>query len=232
MVADAMRPYVTERRLRRVRRDAPRTRARAPCASSDCTFPELAAMTVDECAGDRRRLASSRRARRRSCGISVAEVAAASPFPRRPSASDISRSTAAPTRSRAARRSASAWRPSSARTCAAPATCSTSRPSGSTRATTRCLLESLRTLVERRNTVLVVEHDEATIAAADLVVDLGPGAGRDGGAARRRRDAGGDRGRSELAHGPLPARAARARPPGASPPTASVSRSTTRPRTI
>ncbi|MCC6764106.1 MAG: excinuclease ABC subunit UvrA [Deltaproteobacteria bacterium] len=44
------------------------------------------------------------------------------------------------------------------------------------------LLESLRTLVERRNTVLVVEHDEATIAAADLVVDLGPGAGRDGGA--------------------------------------------------
>ncbi|MEB2283911.1 MAG: hypothetical protein B6D46_08485 [Polyangiaceae bacterium UTPRO1] len=44
------------------------------------------------------------------------------------------------------------------------------------------LLESLRTLVSRRNTVLVVEHDEATIAAADLVVDLGPGAGREGGA--------------------------------------------------
>ncbi len=44
------------------------------------------------------------------------------------------------------------------------------------------LLASLRTLVERRNTVLVVEHDEATIAAADLVVDLGPGAGRNGGA--------------------------------------------------
>jgi excinuclease ABC subunit A len=43
------------------------------------------------------------------------------------------------------------------------------------------LLESLRTLVSRRNTVVVVEHDEATIAAADLVVDLGPGAGRDGG---------------------------------------------------
>ncbi len=44
------------------------------------------------------------------------------------------------------------------------------------------LLQSLRTLVDRRNTVLVVEHDEATIAAADLVVDLGPGAGRHGGA--------------------------------------------------
>src|SRR5205085_3147568 len=44
------------------------------------------------------------------------------------------------------------------------------------------LLESLRALVDRGNTVLVVEHDEATIAAADLVVDLGPGAGRHGGA--------------------------------------------------
>lgn len=43
------------------------------------------------------------------------------------------------------------------------------------------LLTSLRTLVDRRNTVLVVEHDEDTIAAADLVVDLGPGAGRHGG---------------------------------------------------
>ena len=43
------------------------------------------------------------------------------------------------------------------------------------------LLASLRTLVDRHNTVLVVEHDEDTIAAADLVVDLGPGAGRHGG---------------------------------------------------
>jgi excinuclease ABC subunit A len=43
------------------------------------------------------------------------------------------------------------------------------------------LLKSLRSLVDRRNTVLVVEHDEATIAAADLIVDLGPGAGRLGG---------------------------------------------------
>ncbi len=43
------------------------------------------------------------------------------------------------------------------------------------------LLATLRTLTERRNTVVIVEHDEATIAAADLVVDLGPGAGRAGG---------------------------------------------------
>src|SRR5438445_10559964 len=31
------------------------------------------------------------------------------------------------------------------------------------------------------NTVIVVEHDEETIRAADHVVDLGPGAGEDGG---------------------------------------------------
>jgi excinuclease ABC subunit A len=42
----------------------------------------------------------------------------------------------------------------------------------------------LRTLIALRdigNTVIVVEHDEETIRSADWVVDLGPGAGRDGG---------------------------------------------------
>ncbi len=43
------------------------------------------------------------------------------------------------------------------------------------------LLETLRTLRDLGNTVLVVEHDEDTIRAADWVVDLGPGAGRHGG---------------------------------------------------
>ena len=43
------------------------------------------------------------------------------------------------------------------------------------------LLLTLRKLVDSGNTVLVVEHDEATIRSADLVVDLGPGAGRRGG---------------------------------------------------
>jgi excinuclease ABC subunit A len=43
------------------------------------------------------------------------------------------------------------------------------------------LLASLRDLRDRGNSVLVVEHDEATIRAADWVVDLGPGAGPDGG---------------------------------------------------
>ncbi len=43
------------------------------------------------------------------------------------------------------------------------------------------LLGALRQLRDRGNTVIVVEHDEATIEAADLVVDLGPGAGSHGG---------------------------------------------------
>jgi excinuclease ABC subunit A len=43
------------------------------------------------------------------------------------------------------------------------------------------LLRTLRRLEEAGNTVLIVEHDEATIREADLIVDLGPGAGLHGG---------------------------------------------------
>jgi excinuclease ABC subunit A len=44
------------------------------------------------------------------------------------------------------------------------------------------LLETLESLRDLGNTVIVVEHDEATIRRADHVIDLGPGAGRTGGA--------------------------------------------------
>lgn len=43
------------------------------------------------------------------------------------------------------------------------------------------LIETLRGLRDLGNTVVVVEHDEDTIRAADFVVDLGPGAGPRGG---------------------------------------------------
>jgi len=43
------------------------------------------------------------------------------------------------------------------------------------------LLETLRELTELGNTLLVVEHDEATLRQADWLVDMGIGAGRDGG---------------------------------------------------
>src|SRR4030095_9092436 len=45
----------------------------------------------------------------------------------------------------------------------------------------RRLLDTLRRLRDLGNTVLVVEHDEETIRAADYVLDLGPGAGELGG---------------------------------------------------
>ena len=43
------------------------------------------------------------------------------------------------------------------------------------------LLDTLKYLRDLGNTVLVVEHDEETIRAADWIVDLGPGAGVHGG---------------------------------------------------
>jgi excinuclease ABC subunit A len=45
----------------------------------------------------------------------------------------------------------------------------------------RRLLETLKGIRDLGNTVVVVEHDEETIRAADWIVDLGEGAGRQGG---------------------------------------------------
>jgi len=43
------------------------------------------------------------------------------------------------------------------------------------------LVETLEKLRDAGNTIIVVEHDENTIAAADYLVDIGPGAGKHGG---------------------------------------------------
>ena len=43
------------------------------------------------------------------------------------------------------------------------------------------LLDSLCKLVDMENTVIVVEHDEDTIKKADYIIDMGPGAGVNGG---------------------------------------------------
>ena len=45
----------------------------------------------------------------------------------------------------------------------------------------RKLLDSLKKLRDEGNTVIVVEHDEETMRAADWIVDVGPGAGENGG---------------------------------------------------
>jgi excinuclease ABC subunit A len=43
------------------------------------------------------------------------------------------------------------------------------------------LIETIRTLQENGNSVIVVEHDEAMMEAADYIFDIGPGAGEYGG---------------------------------------------------
>jgi excinuclease ABC subunit A len=43
------------------------------------------------------------------------------------------------------------------------------------------LLATLKTLRDLGNTLIVVEHDEETMREADYIVDIGPGAGKDGG---------------------------------------------------
>lgn len=43
------------------------------------------------------------------------------------------------------------------------------------------LIRTLRSLQEKGNTVIVVEHDKETIEHADYIVDIGPGAGKFGG---------------------------------------------------
>ena len=87
------------------------------------------------------------------------------------------------------------------------------------------LLETLKRLRDLGNTVLVVEHDEETIRAADYVVDLGPGAGRHGGARRGAGHAGRRRVRARVDHGRLSARRARDRRAGDAARRAAASRS-------
>lgn len=43
------------------------------------------------------------------------------------------------------------------------------------------LIETLKDLRDKGNTVIVVEHDRDVMAAADHIVDIGPGAGKEGG---------------------------------------------------
>jgi excinuclease ABC subunit A len=43
------------------------------------------------------------------------------------------------------------------------------------------LVEAIRSLRDRKNTVVVVEHEEAVLRAADQVIEVGPGAGQRGG---------------------------------------------------
>jgi excinuclease UvrABC ATPase subunit len=43
------------------------------------------------------------------------------------------------------------------------------------------MLKMLDRLVEAGNSVIVIEHHQAVMAHADWIIDIGPGAGHDGG---------------------------------------------------
>lgn len=65
------------------------------------------------------------------------------------------------------------------------------------------LLATLKRLRDLGNTLIVVEHDEDTMYAADYIVDVGPGAGIHGGEITGRGHHRRDSGQSPLHHGPV-----------------------------
>ncbi len=178
LVAEAMRPYLVDRACPDCHGTRLNPRARA-VRVLDRTLPELLAMTVDECAADIARWRFDVREQQIVRDL-LAEVGPRLGFLGTVGLGYLCLDRSADTLSggEAQRIRLGAQLGSNLR----GACYVLDEPTiGLHPRDNALLLESLRTLVARRNTVIVVEHDEATIAAADLVVDLGPGAGRAGG---------------------------------------------------
>ena len=146
----------------------------------DRSIADVACLPIDECADFLRGLELSRaREADRRAGAQGSQRPVGFPARRRPALP-----LARPGRRHAwpaARRSASGWRRRSGQAWSACCTCSTSRASACTNATTTGSSTRLIRLRDLGNTLIVVEHDEDTIRTADWVVDIGPGAGEHGG---------------------------------------------------
>ena len=136
-----------------------------------CRSPTPRSFSASWNSTPRARRSPPRRSRRFAAGCSSSRTWAWS----------ISRWTAPPPRSPAARCSASAWPARSAAAWWACSTSSTSRPIGLHPRDNDRLLDTLAQLRDQGNTVVVVEHDEDTMRAADHIVDFGPGPGVRGG---------------------------------------------------
>ncbi len=54
----------------------------------------------------------------------------------------------------------------------------------------RVLMEVIEKLVDKGNTVLIIEHNMDVIKLADYIIDIGPEGGKGGGAADRQRNSG------------------------------------------
>ena len=81
----------------------------------------------------------------------------------------------------------------------------------------RKLIETLRTLRDLGNTLIVVEHDEDMIRSADHVIDMGPGAGLHGGAMVAEGTPAADREEQKIPNRPVPHRGKKDRYSGKTP---------------
>ena len=160
-----LRPYLTEEACRacrgtRLRAESLAVRVGGHSVADLVRLPLGGAREAAAALRLRRAGAAGRRAPRRGDPVPAATCSSRS-------ASATSPSTVRPRRSREARPTACGWRPRSAPGCRGSSTSSTSRRWACTSATTRGSSRRCVSIRDAGNTVVVVEHDEETIRAAD-----------------------------------------------------------------